>query len=596
MKTAVLPFNAVQESSAPLARQLAGYISEIVRGAGAEDVQALSLMGQQEQEGQVRYIQVNRSTELNTAEEVAPLYQDTTLDLVIDGLISYEEDGKGFLTLRWFDRGAEEPKQQETFEWESGKMIDSLYAAIKAVAKTFSVELPQEQGTVVGLFGTENSEAYYKFLTGFDTVQYIERSQGMVSLDYDVNAGMTLLNEASEADLGWEAPMLALLQLTRLAGSTGLATADDVHRVMMRMKENLPADPRVEFALGEFFMAAGDFSSAADSFEEAGKMNPDEAIIFSRLGTAQMNAGMPVNAERSLRKAVDLEPEGEKTSLDLLAGVLNATGRTHEIRGLWKEQIDKNPQYAEAYNFYARSFFQSGDDQKGIEVLNEALKIVDDTATIKRFYAPILRDKEEYDQAMDFFEDAIDEFPGDVQLKMDYVETLSAAGRNFEAPDVLKEILNLTTDQNVRAHAQAWLIEIEQPQRIEVIAKAQELAQKEDWEGALKELTPLKAWLADYWKLWAALAGMHNRAGHYEEAEVASKKLLDLYPGCEPGLGELCTAFAGQGKNEEAYNFMRQVLGAMPTSLSAAINFAVAAKHAGHNMDKSIEAALAQIE
>jgi len=92
----------------------------------------------------------------------------------------------------------------------------------------------------------------------------------------------------------------------------------------------------------------------------------------------------------------------------------------------------------------------------------------------------------------------------------------------------------------------------------------------------------MRNWLADYWKMWALLSSAYNRVGQAAEAEDAARRLLELFPGCEPAYGELREALIVQGKTEEAYQFLRYVAANNPGSIATHINLAIAAKAAGH--------------
>jgi Flp pilus assembly protein TadD len=92
----------------------------------------------------------------------------------------------------------------------------------------------------------------------------------------------------------------------------------------------------------------------------------------------------------------------------------------------------------------------------------------------------------------------------------------------------------------------------------------------------------MRNWLADYWKMWALLSSAYNQLEQFQEAEEAAQKLLELYPGCEPGYGEYVAALTGQGRNEDAYQFMQYAASQNPQSLSIHINLGLAAKRAGY--------------
>ena len=103
-----------------------------------------------------------------------------------------------------------------------------------------------------------------------------------------------------------------------------------------------------------------------------------------------------------------------------------------------------------------------------------------------------------------------------------------------------------------------------------------------DFQGAIRDLKPLRNWLADYWKLWFLLASAYNQTEQFADAEDSSRRLLELYPGFEPAYGEMTNAMTGQGRTDEAYQFIRFAAANNPSSLPIHLNLGLAAKRAGH--------------
>jgi Flp pilus assembly protein TadD len=145
----------------------------------------------------------------------------------------------------------------------------------------------------------------------------------------------------------------------------------------------------------------------------------------------------------------------------------------------------------------------------------------------------------------------------------------------------------------------ARLIELEQPKRVEAVENARAKMEAGDFAGAVRDLRPMKNWLGDYWKMWFLLSAANNQLQNFVDAEEAARKTLELFPGCEPGYGELANALTGQEKFEEAYQLMRFAASNNSSSLPLHLNLGLAAKRAGHfeearMMAKQIREALAQ--
>jgi Flp pilus assembly protein TadD len=402
----------------------------------------------------------------------------------------------------------------------------------------------------------------------------------MVIPSFDPGPAMEALVGAVEADHDWEGPYLTLVELSRLCTHFRLGNATVIERHLRKLTELQPEDARAWFALGSLCSAADRHDKAAEAFEKAHAADPTEPAILSRLGQEQLALKMPVNAERTFRKAIEIEGD-DKPTMDMLANVLALTGRGHEVPDLWRGVIEKSPQNAHAHAKLGLTLAGIGRKEDARKAFDNAIETIEDNAVVKRYYAPFLAGEEEFDRAMDLYEDVLDVAPTDISVLVEYAQTLGAAGRDFEVPKVLRDILAANPDLNTRARTTAWLLELEQPKRVEVVESATKRAETSDFEGALNELAPLKTWLADYWKLWAVLSSINNNLGNFAEAEKDARRVLEMFPACEPVYGELCTALAGQGREAEAYDLMKVALGNMPSSLLVAINYGLAAKRAG---------------
>jgi tetratricopeptide (TPR) repeat protein len=610
MQVALLPMNAGPGTRATLARQISQFVAEVARNLTGKEIHGVNFMAQYDDGGVTRFAQANPSEGLNEPEMLRQFFDGAPMDAIVDGLLVESEGSGGNLTARIFRRGGDGPEQEESVAYLPGGFLAAARGLLKLACEASGAPLPSGIEDDVAIFGTHDSGAFTNFLVGFDAVQYIERSQGAVAREFDPGAGLDALMAAREADPDWEAPYMAAVRLCRACIQHRLGDAEKVRATLDALAAAEPDDPRAFFALGELDSTVGNVNAAVDMFEKAAaalerqtaSLEADEASasgaekeaaaaalegaradlpnILARLAVEQAKIGMPANAERNLRRAVELEAE-PKPATELLANLLASTGRGHEVPGLWRERAAANPKSGEVQAKYAAALIAAGQTAEGLRAFDDALGSVEDPFPVKRMYAGALAAQGEHDRAMDLFEDCLDASPADVPLLLDYASTLQAAGREFEVPKVLRDVLSANPDQNVRAQTQAWLIELEQPKRVEAVKNAADKAQSGDPGAAVTELRGLKNWLADYWKFWAVYASALNQSGEHKEAEEAGVRLLNLFPSCEPAFGELATALSGQGRHEEAYNFLRNAISGMPGSLMVAVNLALAAKRSG---------------
>lgn len=610
MTIAVLPFNAGPNTKPALARQIANFACDVVRNQTGAEVNAVNYLIRLDDGPQPRFANVNASEALNEWEMINQMFDQSQADKAMEGLL-VETDGKYAMTVRFFDRGNETPTWDKQYDFSPSGIFAPLKEMLQELSRQSGTELPMDDKQVEELFGTENGEAFLKFLESYDALQYIEKTQGQVALEFDPTSAMDTLVESAKLDLDWEAPYVTLVQLCRSCSNHRIGDPAEIEKRLKMVIETAPDDARGYFALGELYQAMGNLQDASTNFEKASSLEPEEAAIITRLGMVQSQMGMPVNAERNFRKAVEMEGD-DKPSMDFLAQVLFETNRGHEVPALWKGLIEKTPQNPAFHAKLALAYANLQNDPEAEAAFEKGLECEDNTL-IKRYYAPFLANHEHLDRAMDFYEDCLDAAPNDIQVLIEYAQTLQKAGREFEIPKVLKTVLESSPDQNTAAQTHAWLTELEQPKRVETVASAQKLIETEDFEGALRLLKPMRNWLADYWKMWVLLAVAHNRLEQFEESEEAATRAINIFPGCEPAYNELASSFGGQGKNEEAYNMLRFAAGNVPNSLPIFVNLALASKRVdkneeakeiarqiregvGPNMDKSLEEILTEIE
>jgi len=583
MRVAVLPFNAAEGTKPAHGRQFAAFAAEQLRAHAEADINSVSFLTQiQEEDGSTRMAFVNISEGLLPFEQLSDLFTQAEVDLVMDGMLTETESGFE-MTVRFHEKGNEIPVDQSTEIFAKEEIFTQLHKLVKRLADQAQIGLPEFLAGETMEFGTTDAQSFIDFLEGYDSLNYLQQSNGAVAREFSPEGAFNALLASIEADKEFEGPYVVLVNLARGCAQYRIGTFEMIEAALNKARELVPAQVGAVFALGELYQGLGTpqgLNKASEYLEKAVQLQPQDPGLMNRLGSIQMQLGMPVNAERNFRKAMDLEGD-DKPSADFLAMVLQQQSRDHEIPGLWKSIIEKNPQNGLAHAKYGISLFQAGKEAEGEKAFEHALESVDDATAIKRFYAPVLANKGEHDRAMDFYEDVLDVEPTDIPVLIEYAQVLEAGGREFEVPNVMKTILGANPDANTRAQAIARLIEIEQPKRAESVEAAREKMAEGDFQGALAQLKPMRNWLADYWKMWALLASAYNATEQYVEAEEAARRLLEIYPGCEPAYGELLNAMSGQGKGEEAYQILRFAAVNNPSSLPIHINFALAAKRVG---------------
>lgn len=598
-KITFLPFNVAEPVRPALGRQLAHFLHETIKSQPDTEAQYLTAMAQIGDGPDREAAFVNFSDKLNDKEFLRQLIGQTGADYIVDGLLADKEPGY-VLTLRVYSGKPDEEPTPFEKEFRIEEIFDTMKWMVSNVAGATGTEAQRMIEEMQ--FGTDDAEAFRDFLVGFDAVAYLQQAGNQAAKAFDVGIAFDSLISAVRADRDFLGPYEAALQLARLCAQHNVGNVQVVEEKLKEIIDMQPEDWRGHFVLGELYMAANRMQEANSKLEKAvflmeqdyrkaqkeieeGKereLPALDAAVYTRLGMSQLALGMVVNAERTFRKASEFETGEQRPSLDLLSAVLAQTGRAHEIPGLWKQVVEKEPSQGEAWAKYAIALAQNGKDEEARHAFEEGLEKTGGAPIVKRYFAPYLVGKEEFNRAMDFYEDCLEIAPKDIPLLLEYAQTLDKAKRQHEVPDVLNAVLAAEPDPNVKAQTLAWLYELEQPKRVEAMQRAQEKIEKEDFAGALADLEPLVEWMHDYWKPWLLLAQLYNRLNRWSDAERAATHLINTFPACEPAYAELGQALSQQGRDEEAYRMLSFALRTMPGSLLIAVNLALAAKRAGH--------------
>lgn len=578
MKVAVLPFATRDGISPAVGRQLANFAMDTVSRAPGAEIGFLNMIAQlADQPGRVAYHPMGEH--MMEREQLQGVFEQIQVDMIMDGLVSKTADGMQ-IDVRFTLREDLDNAKLDQRKFEMDGVFDALRWLVQRLADESGLMLPPDAVGEGLQFGTPNGASFVKFIEGYDALSYVRQANGMVSQEFNPKEATDALFEAVELDPDFEGAYTTLLELSRMCAQFRIGRFVDLEESLLKLSKLIPEDFRTWYILAEIHMTVGEVAEAAAFYEKAIELEPEDPALYTHLGIAQMAQNMPVNAERNFRKA--LEREGaDKPSLGHLADVLLKTNRAHEVPPLWKELVEANPQNGSAYANYGYALLRAGKTEESEKVFEQALEVLEDSLPVKRFYAPILAEKGDLDQAMNFYEDCLDVNPTDVGLMMEYAQTLDKAGRDFEVPPVLRNILATSPDPNTKAQAMGWLIELEQPKRVEAVQAANAKAEAGDYEGAVRDLKPLRNWMGEYWKFWAILAQCFNRLEQYTEAEEAAGRLINLIPGYEPGYGELMQALTAQEKHEQAYNAMKWAAMNMPQSLPIHLNLGLAAHHAG---------------
>lgn len=109
--------------------------------------------------------------------------------------------------------------------------------------------------------------------------------------------------------------------------------------------ERIPASDRSGSAMavrGHVLVAQNRWDEAVAAYTSAQNVSPADPYIGNALGYAQLRSGQPAYAVETLRRALDLAPQGDAVVRNNLALALTASGRIEEANALVARVRDDN--------------------------------------------------------------------------------------------------------------------------------------------------------------------------------------------------------------------------------------------------------------
>jgi Flp pilus assembly protein TadD len=156
------------------------------------------------------------------------------------------------------------------------------------------------------------------------------------------------------------------LTMARLFGSRGQTA--EAKRLYEEMIQRHPKDPAGYHGLALLYAKQGQFKEAEPCFTRALALAPDEADLLGDMGYFCYLCSRSQEAERYLRRAMELEPN-QATYGNNLALVLGEQGRDKESLDLFRRFGTEERAYANMAFVYA----QRGDYAKALETYNRVL-------------------------------------------------------------------------------------------------------------------------------------------------------------------------------------------------------------------------------
>jgi tetratricopeptide (TPR) repeat protein len=204
---------------------------------------------------------------------------------------------------------------------------------------------------------------------------------------------------------------------------------------------------------GNAYSNQGNYASAIVSYNEAIKLEPDDAAIYYNLGIASSNQGDYAEAIVSYNKAIELNPD--------YADAYNNLGIAYRNQGdyaramvSYNRAIELNPDYVAAYYNLGNAYRDQGDYASAIVSYNKAIELNPDYVDAYNNLGIAYRNQGDYASAMVSYNRAIELNPDDADVHYnlgiaysnqgDYASAIVSYNRAIELnPDFATAYYNL---------------------------------------------------------------------------------------------------------------------------------------------------------
>ncbi len=187
-----------------------------------------------------------------------------------------------------------------------------------------------------------------------------------------------------------------------------------------------------QFDLAWALAEKGEYAAAIPAWEEAVRLNPDDAKALMNLGAALLRAGRPDEAIPRYRKALEIDPEYPEAEMNL--GVaLAGKGNSKEAVEHYEKALALAPGNPEVHNDLGVALARMGKPEQAIAHLRSALEANPDYPEVHNNLGAALAQAGKLDEAITEFERALLTNPNSTEVHNNLGRALTQTRRFSEA-------------------------------------------------------------------------------------------------------------------------------------------------------------------
>jgi tetratricopeptide (TPR) repeat protein len=248
-------------------------------------------------------------------------------------------------------------------------------------------------------------------------------------------------------------PRLIVLVMTALLMAS-LAWQSHSHAKIYQNEETFwtytlrynPGSALVHSSLGSVYLQQARFAEAKKEFDEALRINPDDASAYNNLGLLQQRAGpmseKPDAAIEHFRSSLQIEPNDPEVHYNF-ANTLVQAGHLPEAMEQYEQALKLKPDFAEAHYSLGNALVQSGRLAEAAIQYEEAINLKPDYGDAHANLGNARLQLGQIPQAIDQYEQALKITPSDVDVRNTLGLVLMQTGRLPEAETQFEAILRI---------------------------------------------------------------------------------------------------------------------------------------------------------
>ena len=336
----------------------------------------------------------------NFADDPREIGRKLKTDAVFVGTIQ-KADGRLRVNAQLIRTNTGEQIWSDRFEQASSGIFALQDALSESITRALAFELTKSDNEVLSHRGTQNADAYEKYLRG--------RFYASQNTPQGLNRGIELYQQALALDPSFADAYAGIADANLILFNFGLRSANEslplARQAANRALELNPelSDAHTSIALVQF-LADRNWAAAEASLQKAIDLNPDNADAYLRYGYFLINVGRFDDALDKLEKARELNPVSPIIKSDIGLAYLCARRYPQAIDQL-ERTVTEYPQFSLPQWFLGTSYEANGDPEHAFDANLKALRTDGENTLAEKLHS--IKESDGLDAANKFWFDSM---------------------------------------------------------------------------------------------------------------------------------------------------------------------------------------------